>query len=1038
MKKQLLTSLFVGLLATTAFGQALDESFETWLPEGWVVNPSENAWKQSEAGCSHYKGPGKAYDGEYAAQIDLSQCTNSSYNLESPVIDLSSFKNPELSFQWYYKGYSSEKSLFEVVSVSDEGEEVIATVLLNESMTDWKEYKRVLNRNANKVILRLQRNSSYNMLYIDKLVVNEGPEVAAPVNFRYEFVAEKDGQMQLTWEAINDENSWNLKIADKQIDPTKDAGVIEENGLTKPEYLAEGLTVGTHYYAYVQTVDGDKTSEWVSLDFNMDAAAILAPFTLDFDNDNGGFAYIQDGQTNQWCWGAAANGEQGGKSLYVSGDDGESFDYIADGDSRSYAYRLIQFPAEMENGAALSFDFKGVGNKPNHSMEIWLFEDLTLYPQAGNYIMPSEGKIAKVGDTYAGYEDWTNVLVEIPASYAGKTVRLVLSWRNNGYQEKGATPAAIDNLKLEAAEAIIPTNLKVTATTTNSVTLDWEQVGTAQSWEVEYGAHGFELGQGTVVKASEHPFEVTGLEECKHYDFVVRSVNGEAVSESSERVVVATKASDQTGPYFTNFDDIDDDLFPLGWQYYAMNPEKSPYVIAGNDFYTHSAPNAMCMVDPTGDNKITLISPAFTDLKDKKSRIIFYSYVHPMQTMSVGVMSDPTDPNSFVELAKYGGGESVVRHILYLNSDLITEEHKYVAFRNGETFQKPVSIDDFTYELIPELVEPANLHILDVLDTSARLTWTVQGKETKWEVAYGEDYFDFNEETVGEVVENVPMFALKDLKVGQYYTAFVRAIDADGNKSPWSEPYTFRTCDGNWEMPYMEAFDEMRAYGIAPLGWTVKDYTSKWGLSNNDYNSYPNCVERVAEIVPVNDWLFTPPFTLNEGTQYLFSFRVKSASANSEGKITVHYGKNPLPEAMGEALVTEDKLTDSYELVKVRFIPSETAVYNVGINYQESACPGLRIDDVMFQVDEQGSVEDAMAAQTPVVYPTKAQSEIFVSGGNAPMAVSVFNLNGVMVWNNAAYVAGTPISVEGMPVGTYIVQVVTAEGSYRQKVIICQ
>lgn len=43
MKKQLLTSLFVGLLATTAFGQALDESFETWIPEGWVVNPSENA-----------------------------------------------------------------------------------------------------------------------------------------------------------------------------------------------------------------------------------------------------------------------------------------------------------------------------------------------------------------------------------------------------------------------------------------------------------------------------------------------------------------------------------------------------------------------------------------------------------------------------------------------------------------------------------------------------------------------------------------------------------------------------------------------------------------------------------------------------------------------------------------------------------------------------------------------------------------------------------------------------------------------------------
>lgn len=76
----------------------LIESFENWLPPGWSVTPAENGWTQSAEGCEGTFGPGAAYDGKFAASIDLSlTALNEGYDLVSQEFDISDLKNPEVS-----------------------------------------------------------------------------------------------------------------------------------------------------------------------------------------------------------------------------------------------------------------------------------------------------------------------------------------------------------------------------------------------------------------------------------------------------------------------------------------------------------------------------------------------------------------------------------------------------------------------------------------------------------------------------------------------------------------------------------------------------------------------------------------------------------------------------------------------------------------------------------------------------------------------------------------------------------------------------
>ncbi len=70
---------------------------------------------------------------------------------------------------------------------------------------------------------------------------------------------------------------------------------------------------------------------------------------------------------------------------------------------------------------------------------------------------------------------------------------------------------------------INPSMLTTSGVTSNSVTLGWTEVGTATSWNIEYGPSGFTPGSGTSISTSTNPFDITGLSAVATYDFYVQS-----------------------------------------------------------------------------------------------------------------------------------------------------------------------------------------------------------------------------------------------------------------------------------------------------------------------------------------------------------------------------------------------------------------------------------------------------------------------------------------------------------------------------------
>ncbi len=78
------------------------------------------------------------------------------------------------------------------------------------------------------------------------------------------------------------------------------------------------------------------------------------------------------------------------------------------------------------------------------------------------------------------------------------------------------------------------------ATTGSSLTIDWEDIETAGTWAIEYGAAGFTPGSGTTVTVTAHPATVTGLTSSTAYDFYVTPVCAEGNGVTNGPLTVVT------------------------------------------------------------------------------------------------------------------------------------------------------------------------------------------------------------------------------------------------------------------------------------------------------------------------------------------------------------------------------------------------------------------------------------------------------------------------------------------------------------------
>ena len=119
--------------------------------------------------------------------------------------------------------------------------------------------------------------------------------------------------------------------------------------------------------------------------------------------------------------------------------------------------------------------------------------------------------------------DTTYVVNNNPATVGGLATNMSYNAAVSALCGGGAAESEYsDTISFMTALCQVPTGVTATNITTNAATITWN--GSASSYELQYGPHGFPEGQGTVVTVTGTSYNMTGLESETDYDVAVSAV----------------------------------------------------------------------------------------------------------------------------------------------------------------------------------------------------------------------------------------------------------------------------------------------------------------------------------------------------------------------------------------------------------------------------------------------------------------------------------------------------------------------------------
>lgn len=264
-------------------------------------------------------------------------------------------------------------------------------------------------------------------------------------------------------------------------------------------------------------------------------------------------------------------------------------------------------------------------------------------------------------------------------------------------------------------------------------------------------------------------------------------------------------------PYFQNFDGYTgttssvDNILPSCWSHYNAGTTytgypltylSSSYAASGSNvlrFYMYSSSSYadQYAILPYTDVAVNSLMLNF----DMRAYSAGSSYRCELQ---VGVMSDPTDPSTFVSLETVtSNSTSYNNYSIYLNE--YTGNGHYIALKGVKPTASPyynyIYLDNLTVDYAPTCSAPS---ITDYNLTTKLLTWTngVVGTPQSYEVMC-----NVNGTTTNTYTFTTTEGVLLGLQGLSDYMVYVRSICGEGDTSAWSDPYTFTTPEAGCQTP---------------------------------------------------------------------------------------------------------------------------------------------------------------------------------------------------------------------------------------------
>ena len=570
---------------------------------------------------------------------------NGSATLTSPIIDVSTLTNPELSFYLISDEEGTGfNSTLTVMATSGTTWDTVGSYTGNTN--GW--VPRYIDLSAYTSTVQIQfafdedpaSGAYYDDIAIDDVTVGESPSCYAPSTVS--IVGVGSDTATVSW-VTNDPSvtAWNYVVGPTGFDPLTGTPV----GVTSGAVTLTGLTASTSYDFYVQSDCGAAgLSSWIGPNtFTTNAAGgTCGYFTVEvFDSygdgwNGNGLVVSVNGVVTDTLATTAADGTNGVVTLIpVDIGDVLDFNYVID------AY--------------------GTG-----STNTW------------------------VGENSYTILDANSILVASGAFDA-------------------ATATVNSTLGLTACPSCTqPSALTASNISTTSADLAWTAGGTETQWNIQYGAAGFAPGTGTVMNVTTNPYTLTGLTAATAYDYWVQAVCGPDSSAYAGPFTFGTSCNVSVAPTNENFDlgfsvcwsqeandDFDWTIDANGTGSGGTGPSDD-FTGGGNYMYTEaSLPRAH------GDTA-TMYSEVIdiSGLTNPELRFLNHMYGSAIGTLSVDLWDASTGTNLSTVFTHSGDrGDQWNEELIMLSTTATTIQFSITAVLDtnaaGQAWPGDIAIDEF-------------------------------------------------------------------------------------------------------------------------------------------------------------------------------------------------------------------------------------------------------------------------------------------------------------------------------------------------------
>ncbi|MBR6440688.1 MAG: fibronectin type III domain-containing protein, partial [Bacteroidales bacterium] len=386
---------------------------------------------------------------------------------------------------------------------------------------------------GNNIALRFHRNTEVNYFFVDDFTIEEIPDCPAVSNIASPHAT--SDSITVTWQENGTATQWDIEYGITGF--TRGTGTTD-TAYTTPTYTFGGLTANTAYDVYVTPYCSGGTASTLMGTFRTTCVESAVPFSENFDSYTTSTTSATGVHVPCWNYIMTGSSTYQGTSYQPQVYYSSSYAHSGSYSLRLYGESYTMLPPMSVPLDSLQLTFWDYCTGAAYLLEVGVME--------GNTFVPIEA-INTPASTHLPHTVYFG-------AYTGNS-RIIAFRNHNNTPTTYYSYHYIDNVEVNYLPACPPVSgITADSVTENFITVSWAENGSATTWTVEYGIHGFTQGTGATATVTTTPvYTLTGLTANTAYDVYITPT---CTSGTPTAIMgtFRTLCGAMTLPYFENFD----------------------------------------------------------------------------------------------------------------------------------------------------------------------------------------------------------------------------------------------------------------------------------------------------------------------------------------------------------------------------------------------------------------------------------------------------------------------------------------------------